>query len=68
MRIKPAGKTFAAAAFYFSDSLTDAHRARDVHQWNAMAGLFHLAHALENEVDALNARLDKIEALLQRLK
>jgi hypothetical protein len=68
MRIKPPAKTFAAAAYYFSDSLTDAHRARDVHQWNSMAGLFHLAHALESEVAALNARLAKIEAVLQRPK
>jgi hypothetical protein len=68
MRVKPIPQTFAAAAYYFSDSLTQAHRARDVHQHNAMAGLFHLAHALENEVAALNARLAKIEALLQRPK
>ncbi len=68
MRIKPTAKTFAAAAYYFSDSLTEAHRARDVHQHNAMAGLFHLAHALENEAAALNARLARIEALLQRPK
>jgi hypothetical protein len=68
MRIKPPAKTFAAAAYYFSDSLTEVHRARDVHQYNAMAGLFHLAHALEDEMYALNARVAKIEALLQRPK
>jgi hypothetical protein len=68
MRHIPPSKTFAAAAHYFSDSLTDAHRVNDVHQWNAMAGLYHLAHALEDELSALNARLAKIEAALQRQK
>jgi len=68
MRIKPTARTFAAAAYYFEDSLTPAHRARDVHQHNAMAGLFHLAHALEDEMRAINARLARIEALLQHPK
>ncbi len=68
MRIKPPAKTFAAAAFNFEDSLTPAHRARDVHQFNSMAGLFHLSHALQREFSALNARLAKIEEVLQRQK
>jgi hypothetical protein len=66
MRIKPPAKTFAAAAYCFSDSLTEAHRARDVHQFNSMAELCHLAYALESELSALNARLAKIEAVLKR--
>jgi hypothetical protein len=52
MRIRPPAKTFAAAAFYFEDSLTPAHRAKDVHQHNAMSGLYHLAHALEDELSS----------------
>jgi len=68
MRFKPPARTFAAAAFYFEDSLTPAHKARDVHQYNAMAGLFHLAHALENELASLKTQLAKIEESLQHPK
>ena len=68
MRITTPSKTFKAAAFYFKDSLTDAHPQRDVHQWNAMAGLYHLACALEREIDSLDSRLSKIEAALPHRK
>lgn len=68
MRIRPPAKTFAAAAFYFEDSLTEAHRQRDIHNWNAMAGLYHLACALEHEIGSLNSRLAKIEAHLRHPK
>jgi hypothetical protein len=64
MRIRPPAKTFAAAAFYFEDSLTPAHKARDIHQYNAMAGLYHLAHALEDELASLKTQLAKIEKRL----
>jgi hypothetical protein len=66
MRIKPSPRTFAAARYYFEDSLTPAHRAKDVHQHNTMAGLYHLSHALEDELASLNKRLAKIEENLPR--
>ena len=61
-------RTLKAAVEYSQDSLTEEHRARDVHQYNAMAGFLHLASALKMEFSALNERLEKIEAHLQRPK
>lgn len=39
-----------AAKHYFSDSLTDAYRARarDPHGWNLMHGLYFVAEALQD--------------------
>lgn len=47
-----------AAKHYFSDSITEAYRARDPHGWNLMHGLYFLAEALQ-DMERRVARLEK---------
>jgi len=60
--------TFKAAEYYFNDNLVPAYAKRDINAYNVSVGLSHLSGALEQEFYSLNARLDRIEKLLQRPK
>jgi len=66
MTFKPMKDTLKAAEYYFNDNLVPAYAHRDINAYNVSHGLSHLAGALEHEFHALNARLDRIEKLLQR--
>jgi len=58
--------TFKAAEHYFNDNLVPAFAQKNIHLYNVSAGLSHLSGALDRELSAINARLDRIEKLLQR--
>jgi len=57
--------TFKTAEYYFNDNLVPGYQQNDPNGYNVSAGLSHLVGALEREFSLLNARLDRIEKVLQ---